>query len=215
MYVPDHFAETRTPVLLALMSACPLATVVTVGADGMVANHLPLPHVPERDGHGVLRGHVARANPVWRQVAAGAEVLAVFQGPGHYISPQWYPSKQAHGRAVPTWNYAVVHARGTIGWQHDAAWLRALVDALTDTHEARLPGRWKVSDAPDDYVHRLIGAIVGLEISITALTGKWKVSQNRPAADRQGVLNGLAQAPGDPARAMAALVAGTGERDEG
>jgi transcriptional regulator len=140
---------------------------------------------------GVLRGHVARANPVWKD--GDGEALAIFLGPHAYVSPNWYPSKTQTGKAVPTWNYLTVHARGVIRWVQDAEWLRAHVTALSDAHEAPREEPWKVSDAPSSYVDGLLRAIVGFEFSITSLDGKWKLSQNRDAADRAGVRDGLQQ----------------------
>lgn len=205
MYLPKHFEETRTEVLHGLIRTHPLGLLVTHGAQGLAAD--PLPWLLDAgDGpQGSLRGHVARANPVWRE-AAGSEVLVVFQGAQAYVSPGWYPAKAEHGKVVPTWNYAMVQARGRLRAVEDAAWLHALVTRLTDTHEAAMPRPWRVDDAPPDYIGKMLGAIVGLEIEITGLAGKWKVSQNRSAADRDGVAQGL-DARGDAsARAMAALV---------
>jgi transcriptional regulator len=157
---------------------------------------------------GTLRSHVVRANPVWGE-AAGSAVLAAFQGLQAYITPSWYPPKAATAKVVPTWNYAVVHARGTLRVTEDAAWLRALVGRLTDVHEAPRAHRWQVDDAPADYIEQMLRAIVGIEIEVIRLQGKWKVSQNRSAADRAGVANGLASLASDDAIAMARLV-GTG-----
>jgi transcriptional regulator len=208
MYVPSDFRESRRPVLHALMSAYPLATLVAVAADGIVANHIPL--LFDAAGElGTLRGHIARANPLWKQLADGAQVLAVFHGPEHYISPRWYPSKREHGQVVPTWNYAVVHARGALTWHHDEAWLGGLVEALTSRHESRFAEPWRVSDAPAEYLGKMLGAIVGFDIAVRELTGKWKASQNRSDADVQGVMAGLAALDDAPARAMRAMV---GER---
>ena len=159
--------------------------------------------------HGVLMAHVARANAVW-QSAGASEALVVFQGPAGYITPAWYPSKQAHGKAVPTWNYVVVHAYGAVRLIEDRQWLRAHVSTLTNTHEADRVPAWKITDAPADYIDRMLEAIVGVEITITRLIGKWKVSQNRTAADRAGVVSGLQDERGDIA--MAGLVR---ERDPG
>lgn len=207
MYLPTDFRESRLPVLHALMSAHPLATLVAVTADGIVANHIPL-LLEAGAEHGALRGHIARANPLWKQLADGAEVLAVFHGPEHYISPRWYPSKREHGQVVPTWNYAVVHARGALTWHHDEVWLRQLLEALTNRHESRFAEPWQVSDAPPEYLRKMLGAIVGFDIQLRELTGKWKASQNRSAADVQGVIAGLAALDDPPARAMQALVEG-------
>lgn len=208
MYLPRHFEQSDAQALQALMHAHPLATVVVTGDDGLVANHLPLVYDAAAGPHGTLRGHVARANPLWRAPADTA-ALAVFHGPQAYVSPGWYAAKAAHGKVVPTWNYAVVHARGTLRAIDDAAWLRAFVGALTDLHEARRPPPWAVSDAPVDYIDQMLAAIVGIEIELTCpLVGKFKTSQNRDAADRTGVARGLG-AEGEVA--MAALVRPSGE----
>jgi len=156
---------------------------------------------------GTLRGHVARANPVWRH-AAGQEVLAIFHGPQTYVTPSWYPSKHETGQVVPTWNYAVVHAHGVLRVHDDREWLRTLVTRLTDRQESAMAQPWRVDDAPAEYLERMLGAIVGIEIPVTRLDGKWKVSQNRNDADRDGVAEGLSLQEGADAQAMAALVAG-------
>ena len=203
MYTPGHFAIDDPAHLHALMQAHPFATVVVHGPDGLDANHLPLLLRGEAGGER-LAGHVARANPLWRD-HDGAPVLCIFHGPAHYISPSAYPGKRAHGKVVPTWNYAVVHARGTLRAVDERDWLHTLVRELTDTHEAAQPAPWRVSDAPDDYIERMLGAIVGIEIEVTGLRGKWKVSQNQPAANRAGVVTALA-AGNEAARQIAALV---------
>jgi transcriptional regulator len=208
MYLPKHFEETRVEVLHELIRAHPLGALVTLGADGLDANHIPFEVDPDPAPLGTLRGHVARANPVWRELARGAEALAIFQGPQTYVSPSWYPSKQEGGKVVPTWNYAVVHAYGTPRAVDDAAWLRAFVEKLTDRHEAGRATPWKVTDAPADYVDKMVTAIVGIELPVARLLGKWKVSQNRPARDREGVVAGLQQRGGDVSAAMAELVRG-------
>jgi transcriptional regulator len=204
MYLPAHFAETRVDVLHAALRAHPLGLLISHGSGGLAAN--PVPFLVDADPTplGTLRGHVARANPLWRD--AGAEVLVVFQGPQAYVSPGWYASKAATGQVVPTWNYVMVQARGRLRAVDDAPWLHALVNRLTDTHEAGRPAPWKVADAPDDYVATMLRAIVGIEIELTVLTGKWKASQNRSAADREGVAAGLDARSTDDARAMAAAV---------
>ena len=206
MYKPSHFDESRTEVLHAFVAQHPLAAVVAAGAQGMIANHIPLMLEPGRGGAGSLKGHIARANSMWQDVPDGAEVLAIFQGPSQYISPNWYPSKREHGKVVPTWNYAVVHARGTIRWNHDLAWLRRLVGELTDRHERGQAAPWRVSDAPEEFIQQMLAAIVGLEITITSLSGKWKLSQNRNPADRAGVIAALAARSDAAAQEMALLV---------
>jgi transcriptional regulator len=185
MYVPDHFREDRPEVLHDAVRRIGFATLVT---QGLEANHLPM-LLDARGERSVLRGHVARANPVWKQGAG--EALAIFLGPHAYVSPNWYPSKAETGKAVPTWNYITVHARGSINWIQDADWLRSHVGALSTTHEAGRENPWSVSDAPASYVDALLRAIVGFELAITKLEGKWKLSQNRDAADQAGVRDGL------------------------
>jgi transcriptional regulator len=181
MYIPEHFREDRPQVLHDAMRRIAFATLVT---EGLEANHLPM-----LLGDGVLRGHVARANAVWKQ--GDGPALGIFLGEHAYVSPNWYPSKSATGKAVPTWNYITVHARGTIKWIQDADWLHAHVSSLSDTHEAIQPKPWAVGDAPASYVDALLRAIVGFELTIEMLEGKWKLSQNRDAADRDGVRDGL------------------------
>lgn len=205
MYQAGAFREERVDVMHALMRSHRLATLVTVHDGVPEANHLPLLIDPDPSPFGTLRGHVARANPVWRQ-SGGREVLAVFQGPQAYVTPSWYPSKRETGQVVPTWNYAVVHAYGPLVVHDDREWLRTLVTRLTDQQEAALPQPWRVDDAPADYLNRMLGAIVGIEIPIDRLVGKWKVSQNRNTADRSGVAEGLGALYDPQARAMADLV---------
>jgi transcriptional regulator len=196
MYLPAHFKETRTDVLHAMMRARPLATLVATCDSGLVANHIPVETLSEPKPHGMLRGHVARANPLWREYRTDSEALAIFQGPQAYISPSFYPSKRETGEVVPTWDYAVVHARGRLRFVQDAAWLRALVVRLTDAHEAPRAAPWEVADAPPPYIDKMLGLIVGFEFSIVDLAGKWKLNQNHPAANRAGVVQGLRSAAG-------------------
>ena len=206
MYIPPHFDEPRVEVMQALIRSRPLATLVTLSPDGLDANHIPLLLSEDPRPLGTLRGHVARSNPVWKDCATDVEVLAVFYGPEAYVSPTWYPSKAEDGKAVPTWNYAVVHARGRLRVIDDAAWLRAQLGLLTDHNEAAFPKPWRVDDAPRDYTERLIEAVVGIEIVITRLTGKWTVSQNQPRPNQAGVVQGLCADTSPDAKAMAALI---------
>lgn len=192
MYTPAAFAESRADVVHALLRSHPFATVIVQGEGGSVVNHLPMELV---DGN--LHGHVARGN----ELASfdGAAVLAIFQGPDGYISPNWYPSKHETGREVPTWNYAVAHVHGRLRVTQDKAWLRALLDRLTDRFEAGEPAPWHVGDAPADYVEKLLGAISGIEIVVERIEAKYKLNQNHPPANRAGVIAGLRRrgAPGD------------------
>ncbi|MGA0025338.1 MAG: FMN-binding negative transcriptional regulator [Burkholderiales bacterium] len=207
MYQPAAFREERVAVMHDLIRAHPLATLVTHAGGALEVNHLPLLIDPEPAPFGTLRGHMARANPLWRQAHAGFEALAVFQGPQAYVTPSWYPSKRETGKVVPTWNYAVVHAYGPLVIHDDPVWLRNLVSRLTDQQEASLAQPWGISDAPADYIEQMLRAIVGIEIPVARIEGKWKVSQNRSAADRSTVAAAL-EARGDAlSQAMAGLVA--------
>lgn len=206
MYVPPHFREERVEVLHDLIRAHSLATLVTLGADGLTASHIPMLIDPEPAPYGTLKGHFARANPHWQDISSEVEALAVFSGPQAYVTPSWYPTKQETGRVVPTWNYAVVHAYGRIETYTDPDRLLALITSLTDHYERELAAPWAVSDAPDDFVQRQLRAIVGIEIPIARLEGKWKVSQNRNAADRAGVAKGLSASADAEDRSVAALV---------
>jgi transcriptional regulator len=210
VYVPDFFREARIEVLQRFVVEHPFATLIAHPAGGLAANHLPL-RAELTAGGGILRGHIARANSLWRDLAPDAEVLAVFLGPDAYISPRAYPSKREHGKVVPTWNYAAVHVGGRIRFTEDAAWLREFVGALTDEHEAGAAQPWQVSDAPTDYIDSMLRAIIGLEITVTSVSGKFKGSQNRSLADRQGVHAALSAA-GRSAQELAELVPGIEER---
>jgi len=209
MYIPKHHEETDTATLHALMASHPLGIWVTRCDSELIANHVPFVLDPSRGDCGTLMCHVARANPVW-QLPADIESLISFQGVERYITPSWYPSKHAHGRAVPTWNYIAVHAYGTPTIITDRKWLLAHLNGLTDTHEATQAHPWKVSDAPDDFIDRMLDAIVGIEIPISRLLGKWKVSQNRSEADRLGVAAGLMHEGDESSREMAGLVRSVG-----
>jgi transcriptional regulator len=205
MYVPKHFEETRIEVLHALMRQHPLAALVATTPQGLDASHVPFEVDREPAPYGTLRCHVARANPLWQTLTSAPETLVIFQGDDAYISPSWYVAKQEHGKVVPTWNYAVVHAHGRARVVHEADWLRTLVTALTDRHEEGRADRWRVTDAPAEYVEKMLGAIVGIEIPITRLIGKWKMSQNRSSVDRRGVVVGL-ESENAPAEGVAAMV---------
>lgn len=213
MYLPPQFAQTDPDSLVQCLREHPLATLVTVGADGLVADHIPMLWRASPSGaldEGALWGHVARANPVWQR-AASQQVLAIFQGPQAYISPNWYATKHPEGRVVPTWNYVVVHARGELVVRDDPEWVLNQMALLTDVHEADQPRPWRTDEAPADHLARLSQAVVGIELRGLSITGKWKVSQNQPPANQHGVIAGLRT--GTPAgerqhqAAMADLVA--------
>ena len=207
MYLPSHFEETRVEVLHALMREHPFATLVTHGGDGLAANHLPLHLAAETGPFGALQGHVARANSLWRQ-PEDTEVLVIFHGPQTYVTPSWYETKREHGKAVPTWNYVVAHAHGRMRMYDDPAWLSRQLETLVAHHEAGFADPWQISDAPPDYIDKMLSAIIGIEITITDLKGKWKISQNQPEANRAGVVAGLLQQGTTDALEMAELVAG-------
>jgi len=202
MYLPTHFSESRPAVLRAFIRDHPLGLLVTQNQSGDIdANSVPFVLDADGDAPGVLRAHVARANPLWKTARDDADALVVFQGPHGYVSPAWYPSKAEHGKVVPTWNYVMVQARGKLRAIEDKAWLREFVGRLTDRHEGGRPAPWAIGDAPADYIETMLGAIVGIEIALTSLVGKWKVTQNRSADDRAGVVEGLLREGGDAALA--------------
>jgi transcriptional regulator len=208
MYQPPHFDESRPDVLRDLMRQYALSTLITLREGQVQADHIPLLWVDDGTAHGTLVGHVARNNPLWQVTDPGTAVLAVFQGPQAYITPSWYASKKEAGLVVPTWNYAVVHVQGRLRTHEDPAWIRHQLEQLTREHEATQHEPWALADAPPAFIDRLMGAIVGIEIPIERITGKWKVSQNQAAANRAGVVQGLStHPPGSAECAMADLVA--------
>ena len=186
MYLPAHFEESNIDVLHDLIRQFSLGTMVTQGPNGLDANHIPFELDAERGEAGVLSGHVARANPVWNEVADGDEVLVIFKAGDAYISPNWYPSKHITHQQVPTWNYRVVHAHGRISVRDDERFVRGVVARLTRRHEASQPVPWKMTDSPKALIDGMLTAIVGLEVEITRLVGKSKLSQNKEAADIRG-----------------------------
>jgi transcriptional regulator len=209
MYQPPHFREDRLEVQHALIRAQPLGLLVTAGPGGLQANDIPFLVDTGGSPHGTLRAHLARGNPQWRELAAADECLVAFQGSQTYISPSLYPTKREHGKVVPTWNYITVHAWGRPRVIEDVGWLRRQVEDLTGQNERPRAAPWLVSDAPESYLASQFKGIVGVEIPIARIEGKWKVSQNRPAVDRAGVAAGLRGGGGD-ADIMAALVAERG-----
>ena len=190
MYLPPHFEATDPASLHRLIRAHPLGALVTSGEQGLDANHLPFEFDADEGAYGILRAHVARNNPLWQEVKEGQEVLVIFRAAEGYISPNWYPSKQAHHKQVPTWNYAVVHAHGRIRVRDDARFVRRLLATLTRTQEAEEPAPWKMADAPRDYIEAMVQAVVGIEIEIDRLVGKFKLSQNKEKEDREGAIQG-------------------------
>jgi transcriptional regulator len=206
MYIPRANEEKRVPVMHALMVSEPLATLVTLRSSGLFASHIPMVLEDEGSEFGLLKGHISRGNEQWRELDPSVDAMAIFAGHQHYISANWYPEVRTHGREVPTWNYVVVHAYGPLKVIQDEHWLLKHVGSLTDIHEASSPTPWKVSDAPADFIQSMVKGIVGLELPIRRLEGKWKVSQNRTASERQGVIAGLTQRNTPESLAMKALV---------
>jgi transcriptional regulator len=206
MYQPPHHREDRLEVQHALIRAHPFGTLITLSGDGIVANSIPF--ILEPDGpYGILKGHVARANTQWRDFDAAVEALVVFQGVEGYITPSWYETKRETGKVVPTWNYVMVHAWGPMRAVEDRDWLASQIGSLTRQHEANRAEPWAVSDAPASFVESQLKGVVGIEIPISRIEGKWKVSQNRPEADREGVVAGLRAAGDADSLEMAELVA--------
>jgi transcriptional regulator len=206
MYTPALFAEERIDVLHSFIRQHPQAVIVTCGAQGLEATHVPVVLHADEGSKGVLRCHFARANPQWKCVETSPSILAIFQGPEHYISPSWYPSKQEHGKVVPTWNYVAVHVRGQARLFENRELMEHL-HALTNQNEQPFEERWSVDDAPKDYIEGMSRAIVGIEIAIDVIEGKCKLSQNRSQADREGVIAGLRAIGSPEAIKMAELVA--------
>lgn len=211
MYCPAHFQEDRLPELITLIEQFPLATIVCNGPSGFVADHIPLMYEGRLGASGKLVGHVAKNNPLW-QLSAGQELLVVFQGPSTYISPNWYATKHDGGKVVPTWNYAVVHASCTLEAIHDPQQVLEIITKLTDLHEASQPHPWRVTDAPIEFTDRLVGNIVGIELKINHMHGKWKVSQNQPTPNQQSVVQGLLVEGSDAQTQMALLVRAKGTK---
>jgi transcriptional regulator len=206
MYLPAHFAEERVDVMHELIRTHSLASIVTVAGGKLTANHIPMRIFASPAPFGTLRAHVARANSLWREIADGADALAIFQGPDLYMSPSHYITKHETAKVVPTWNYIVVHAHGILRAIDDSRWLREFLEGLTDQHESKRAVPWKVSDAPDNFINAQLKAIVGLELTITELVGKWKVSQNRVPADRRSTIDSLRNDADPASLAMATLV---------
>lgn len=192
MYLPANFAETRPEELQRIIREHPLGMLVTHGSHGLDADHIPFEYDPGEGGLGVLSAHVARANPVWQRCPSGTPVMVVFRGAEAYVSPNWYPSKHETHRQVPTWNYEVVHAHGTLTVHDDERFVRRIVARLTRRHEAAEPKPWKMGDSAPEFIDGMLRNIVGIEIAVASLVGKRKLSQNKEARDRLGAADTLA-----------------------
>nr|WP_314863581.1 FMN-binding negative transcriptional regulator [uncultured Undibacterium sp.] len=212
MYLPTYHEEKDLDVLHTLIQTHPLGTWVSMTNSGLDANHIPFILDKSRGEFGVLRAHVARANPIWKMLSSDVPSIVTFQGPQSYITPNWYPTKQIAGKVVPTWNYTVVHAHGIATAIEDREWILQMVSDLTDHNEAstalgsKVSAPWKVSDAPEEFIQRLLGAIVGIEIPITAIKGRWKLSQDEAMEDRIGTAKGLREVDTTNSIALSDLV---------
>ncbi|MGR5321717.1 FMN-binding negative transcriptional regulator [Vibrio sp. DNB22_19_1] len=205
MYIPRKFRQEKIKELVAVMQQYPFATIVTQSEGGIEATHLPV-LLKQANEKLILKAHIAKANPIWKKVKNGSDILVIFNGPNCYISPNNYPTKAEHGRAVPTWNYVVVHAKGSISFISDAEWIYSLIDELTTEHESNLEQPWSISDAPDEYIQKMLPAIVGIEIEVNSIEGQWKLSQNQPEVNKRGVINGLSALGESDADAVASMV---------
>lgn len=206
MYIPSAFRQTQPAQLFELIERHPFATLVAVTAAGLLANHQPLLLDREAGTHGVLRGHVARGNTFVDEALEGTHVLAIFHGPSAYVSPSWYPAKAEHGKVVPTWNFAAVHCKAILRFVRDETWLRAHLAQLTETHEHGRAQPWAIDDAPADFIATMMRGVVGLELEITDIEGKWKLGQNRAEADRVGAEQGLAMEADAQSNAVAHMM---------
>jgi transcriptional regulator len=205
MYIPGKFRQEHVEELVALMQQNPFATLVTGSGESIEATHLPV-LLKQIDERYVLKAHIAKANPLWKQVQGGSEVLIIFNGPNCYVSPNHYPTKAENGKAVPTWNYAVVHVKGTISFVHDSEWIYSAIDELTTEHESQSISPWSMADAPEAFIQKLLPAIVGIEIEISNMTGQWKLSQNQPEVNQQGVIQGLYSLDEPVSKSVAAMI---------
>lgn len=208
MFTPPAFQRDELPVLHGHIEAHGFATLVTLGRHGLIASHIPILIDKDVEPYGRLRGHFSRANPQWRDIDPEIPALAIFHGPNAYVSPNWYASKREHGKVVPTWNYTAVHASGVLNVTEDADVLAGIVDDLSEKYEQQFPQPWRTSDAPADFIRGRLKGIVGFEMAITKLEGKWKMSQDRSQADRRGVIEGLASSDREICRDVAAIMAG-------
>lgn len=206
MYTPKYHALTDTATMHAHIDQHPLGAWVCTTDNRLVANHIPFVLDRQHSAHGRLLGHVSRANPVWRALATGVPSVVIFMGPNAYITPAWYPSKQTHGKVVPTWNYVTVHAHGVARAIEEPEWILDMLNRLTDAQESGRSNSWQVSDAPADYVAKKLRAIVGIEITIDQLEGRLKVSQDEERGDRLGTVEGLMRECSVPAQTLAGMV---------
>lgn len=192
MHIPKKFKQDDLDTLKKLIVEAPFASLITSSKTGLEANHLPF-ILKESEGKTLLQGHIAKANPLWQNLEDQADVLVVFNGPNCYVSPNYYPTKKEHGKAVPTWNYVCVHVKGVVSFIYDDAWNLQMLNALTTVHEASQKKPWSVADAPKEYIQKMLSAIVGIEIDVASIVGQWKLSQNQPVQNQRGIVEGLSK----------------------
>jgi transcriptional regulator len=205
MHIPKRFLQDDITKLKGMMAAHSFATFITQNESEIEANHMPLV-LNKSANKDVLQGHIAKVNPLWKSLKDKSEVLIIFNGPNCYISPNYYPTKKENGKVVPTWNYVSVHVKGIVSFIHDKQWILSMLNNLTDHYEANQPVPWSVSDAPQAYINKMLSAIVGLEIEIVSITGKWKISQDKIEVNMKGIIEGLSQETGSNANKIAKLV---------
>lgn len=205
MFIPKKFRQENTEELIAMMQKYSFATLITQSEEGIEATHLPVIISGETDKL-FIKAHIAKANPLWKSVKDGADVLVIFNGPNCYISPNHYPTKKETGKAVPTWNYVVVHAKGHVSFIHDNEWVYGLIDSLTTVHESNSDQPWSITDAPELYIQKMLPAIVGVQIDVASITGQWKLSQNQPEINQRGVVNGLGNSQENNLSEIASLI---------
>ncbi|MCJ2376422.1 FMN-binding negative transcriptional regulator [Vibrio sp. ZSDZ34] len=205
MHIPAKFKQDDVEELISVIQQYPFATLVSNSVDGLDAMHLPF--LLDRVGDElVLKGHIAKANPLWKKVNSGADVLVIFNCPNCYISPNHYPTKAQNGKAVPTWNYVVVHVQGKVSYSHDPEWIYKVIDNLTTIHEAGSDTPWSIEDAPAKFIEKMLPAVVGVEIEVTSIVGQWKLSQNQPSVNKQGVFDSLIAMDDSNSQGVAVMV---------
>jgi transcriptional regulator len=191
MHIPSKFNQKEQSQLKSIIREYPFATLITQSEYGIEATHLPVV-LTNIDGNDVIQAHIAKANKIWKSIKENSEILLIFNGPNCYISPNYYPTKKQSGKAVPTWNYVVVHVKGKISFIHDEKWIYNMIESLTSIHESNQETPWSMADAPDTYINKMLPAVVGIEISVDSIEGQWKLSQNQPEINKFGVVKGLA-----------------------
>lgn len=212
MFIPKKFKQENIEALVDLMQQYSFATLITQSEVGIEATHLPM-IVSKTSDKFYLKAHIAKANPLWKSAANGSDALVIFNGPNCYISPNNYPTKKVAGKAVPTWNYVVVHVKGTISFIDDPQWIYNTIDNLTTIHEAEQREPWSIKDAPDEYIQKMLPAIVGIEIDVSSITGQWKLSQNQPEVNQREIVERLSESTDSNISAIASMINANFEKE--